>query len=572
MRIALADYKYEVVGTGTRSILRPTYLTFNSSESVTVLIDFYETNVGKRKIELDFSELDSLDVDDKILSSLQRSIKRYYSFEQKSVNELIKSDKSENKTKKSFKDMAQFLEQNPSSIDVKRLEPISFRKEVFKFVNQQYCGFVNPNQRETVVKQFTDQFMFEKYKFDLLLFSDLEANLFLTKKKRPTAIELISNYNMDAIETALYHSSSITISLNKLSGEIAKNIVFISKVNCVFSSIEKTADNYFISIEPPFEAYKNSKRWSKNLCSVAKYIIRAALKNRLTLEIKAVVQLRKRKLLYKLNISKQTSFPLPSLETIFPEEELALDSKVEEEFYKTWKNYYGWQTTAEPEVIMLGNRLMIPDFVLRRGNIEVYLEIVGYYTSEYILKKKKKMEALAKLELPIIYLINEELKEHFKDIRNIDIVYYSKNFIPNRKILKTLDEKYSDYEEREPKLRNRFKSISYENLQKNRVLSFADFMRILDTYSLAEVKKFLNSPQTTPLIKEKNLVFIPSFGCVLYDLINEIQAEIEENNITSVNTLKQKYSEISEIILPILQFLDYKTKWHSINEIIIIKE
>ena len=57
------------------------------------------------------------------------------------------------------------------------------------------------------------------------------------------------------------------------------------------------------------------------------------------------------------------------------------------------------------------------------------------------------MKELAKQELPIIYLVDEELKTHFTDVRDVNILYYSRAQIPNNILLKLLEENFSDFEQ-----------------------------------------------------------------------------------------------------------------------------
>jgi predicted nuclease of restriction endonuclease-like RecB superfamily len=66
----------------------------------------------------------------------------------------------------------------------------------------------------------------------------------------------------------------------------------------------------------------------------------------------------------------------------------------------------GWTLTREADVVRVGDRLFFPDFTLVRGDRRVLVEVVGFYTREYL---RKKLEALRSVELPIIVLIDEKL-------------------------------------------------------------------------------------------------------------------------------------------------------------------
>jgi hypothetical protein len=95
---------------------------------------------------------------------------------------------------------------------------------------------------------------------------------------------------------------------------------------------------------------------------------------------------------------------------IAPARELAaFDSRAEERFAKAFgKLAPDWDVTREPVAIALGSALIFPDFELRhRGTGERWLlEIVGYWTADYL---RKKLDALREARLErLIVCIDEE--------------------------------------------------------------------------------------------------------------------------------------------------------------------
>lgn len=51
----------------------------------------------------------------------------------------------------------------------------------------------------------------------------------------------------------------------------------------------------------------------------------------------------------------------------------------------------GWRMTREPGPLIAGNKAMLPDFVFERLGRRVYLEIVGFWTPDYIRRKFAKL-------------------------------------------------------------------------------------------------------------------------------------------------------------------------------------
>lgn len=57
-------------------------------------------------------------------------------------------------------------------------------------------------------------------------------------------------------------------------------------------------------------------------------------------------------------------------------------------------DHLGWRLVREPDPLIAAGRAMIPDFAFERFGRRVYLEIVGFWTRDYLRKKSEKVEAL----------------------------------------------------------------------------------------------------------------------------------------------------------------------------------
>ena len=73
------------------------------------------------------------------------------------------------------------------------------------------------------------------------------------------------------------------------------------------------------------------------------------------------------------------------------------DSSVEQRFADILYTHLGrgdplgWRMTREPGPLISGNKAMLPDFVFERLGRRVYLEIVGFWTPEYLRRKFTKL-------------------------------------------------------------------------------------------------------------------------------------------------------------------------------------
>ncbi len=110
--------------------------------------------------------------------------------------------------------------------------------------------------------------------------------------------------------------------------------------------------------------------------------------------LKARIRLRGRILAFTLN--DKNAPPMPEIELkIEP-----YDSDVEEDFYRRFsKAGSGWKILREPDPVLAGNSIMIPDFAFELNGEKVYFEIVGYWTPSYLKKKVEKREDFVWIQL-----------------------------------------------------------------------------------------------------------------------------------------------------------------------------
>ncbi|MFN8557565.1 MAG: DUF790 family protein [Dehalococcoidia bacterium] len=54
----------------------------------------------------------------------------------------------------------------------------------------------------------------------------------------------------------------------------------------------------------------------------------------------------------------------------------------------------GWRLVREPAPLMAGGRVLILDFALVRGDLRVFVEVVGFWTPGYVSRKRAALERL----------------------------------------------------------------------------------------------------------------------------------------------------------------------------------
>ncbi|TFG10651.1 DUF790 family protein, partial [Candidatus Heimdallarchaeota archaeon] len=460
MRIALSELEFDIKGTGNKSTFYPTFLTIDDRSKVQAFVQFLDQNLSKKKSDIDFEILYNLFPSYKTVRSLLVSCLRNYSFQTLTYRDFFKEPESE---QKKTIDLSTFLGQKKSQADsIVNMEPNQLRELVFDHINSSGKGFVTSKEKERSIDTLEKLLNLPAYSLETLLYLDLDSEKVLSKNDTIEPIQLIRYHNYDVIETALSFSIDLQMRLKGLPGHLAKKLIYLSKKNYVFTDIFLEEDSYRIAIQPPLEMFRDPGGWGRNMANVASYILRVLLREEISFQLNAIVEPRNRKALFNLDSNE-----LPLLPTFRTKEEdlvfrPAIDSKVEGQFLKSWRNYQGWKAIPEPEAIIIGKKMYVPDFLIERGNKIIYLEIVGFYTSKYIQKKKNQMVELQKLGFPIIYLVDENILPHFVELRGVDILKFSGTKIPNQDLVRLLEKKYSDFEERLPRFKEMLHEIARE--------------------------------------------------------------------------------------------------------------
>jgi predicted nuclease of restriction endonuclease-like RecB superfamily len=86
---------------------------------------------------------------------------------------------------------------------------------------------------------------------------------------------------------------------------------------------------------------------------------------------------------------------------------------VEEQFYWSWRNnkFRGWDVVREPDALIIGSMLIVPDFALVKGDQKVLVEIIGYWREEYTEKKQAQLQALKRQGLVNLILLVDKRHE-----------------------------------------------------------------------------------------------------------------------------------------------------------------
>jgi predicted nuclease of restriction endonuclease-like RecB superfamily len=296
------------------------------------------------------------------------------------------------------------------------------RSQIFELSNKMYKGSVlNENERDKIFSIIAEKYKISKEKVEELFLSVYEDEMFIKGFESISPEELIKQYNLSLLQTILFKCKQLQITVDLTGHDMRLLLWSIKKLGLLYHA-ENNFNKINLIIDGPLSILKQTERYGTRIAKLIPLIL--SFKD---WSIKAIIVKKFRKIKnfeknYTLLISKNLASYFPKYE----HKEITYDSEVEADLAKKLVTVGGeWQVIREPEPIISGSTIFIPDFALIKGDKKVYLEIVGFWTPDYLKRKLEKIKSLKGINL--ILAIDESLHE-FKidDVGNFNIIKYNK--------------------------------------------------------------------------------------------------------------------------------------------------
>lgn len=257
------------------------------------------------------------------------------------------------------------------------------------------------------------------------IFADLPKNLILRSFHSISPNELLMKYNLALTQTLLFDSLELKITVND-------NYQLLFRAINYFGLMYET-DGIEITITGPYALFKKTRRYGTKIASLLPYIFSTS-----NWVINATIerQYGDNSKIYNF-ILKDDDILLPKLNIV----QKSFDSVVEKQFYNDFKLFLPhWKIKREPTFINAGNYVIIPDFGFYWQNLEIYMEVVGFWTPSYLQKKIRKLN---QADHPIIVAVNRKLNCSKKDFPE-EVIFYDKRIPikPFITLLREYEEKY----------------------------------------------------------------------------------------------------------------------------------
>jgi predicted nuclease of restriction endonuclease-like RecB superfamily len=236
------------------------------------------------------------------------------------------------------------------------------------------------HEEKSVKSQLADRLGFSWDQIEQGLYADVMAFQQLVEfacYSDPSA--LLSRYNVAQLQACLYRAESMTV----VATDDLKTILRYAKLARLLHEIVRLGPTkYRIVFSGPASILRETRRYGVNFAKFLPALL-ACKGWQMTAELQTPWNA-----VAKLAISDDDSFTghLPS-----PQE---FDSSLEESFAgKFGLQRDGWELIREGEILHDRQKTFVPDFTFRhQDGAQVFLEIVGFWTPEYLAQKRKTLQ------------------------------------------------------------------------------------------------------------------------------------------------------------------------------------
>lgn len=213
---------------------------------------------------------------------------------------------------------------------------------------------------------------------DASLYADLSENQVIRGLDcSVTAADLIARYNTALAQAMLYRATRMIVDVYDSYRTVFKYI----KLARLMHSIRPHEGGYRIEIDGPMSLFSNVERYGVNMARL----------------LPAVLKCERWMLAAKVNVGDEEKLfrlsPSMGLKSHYRDEP-EFDSSPEEAFYNKFvrNKKSRWSIEREGSIFDLKDTVLIPDFKFTHEDGRVaHLEIVGFWTPEYLRKKMDKL-------------------------------------------------------------------------------------------------------------------------------------------------------------------------------------
>ena len=312
------------------------------------------------------------------------------------------------------------------------LPPATLREQVFAYGPVfEKPDLFHPTTRHEVLREVAATLELSQGELDEILFADRGATYRLMDVGPAwTPSTLLARYNLELARGALYWASHVTIEVASNYKDLWK---FIKLFKLMFWAEPGQDGGYRIDLDGPISPFVSSTlRYGRQL---AAFLPALLLCERWQMRAYVRPPQARGETLYRLD---QTC----SLKTHFKTSGM-FDSRLEADFANEFEQKMGdkrghWRMVRESEVLLLGDTVMVPDFVLidtHDENRRILIELVGFWHPQYLRRKVEKVRAANCAHLLLLVYQGQNVTEEAFEGTASEVIFFQ-----NKPVLKEVME------------------------------------------------------------------------------------------------------------------------------------
>jgi len=256
-------------------------------------------------------------------------------------------------------------------------------------------GALGSDGREAALAAAADRLAAEPSAVEASLYADREPNRVLASfEPRWDPADLIQQYNLSLAATALFDATEVRV----VSDDPGALVSAVKRLRLMYE-LRRTDDGRELVVTGPDALFRRTRRYGT---AFARLLRTVAAGTDWRLEATVDDRGTEREL-----VLTDADVSVPDAD---PVEGMTFDSGVEADFAGRIRALeLDWTLVREPEPLATGTRVMIPDFAFDydHADFRVYLEVMGFWTPDYV---EKKLAQLADVEdVEMIVAVDESL-------------------------------------------------------------------------------------------------------------------------------------------------------------------
>ncbi len=297
-----------------------------------------------------------------------------------------------------FRGLSKLLEEKATFSPPHQWNYPQIREKVFSKAAKAYPIVTQPDllyqtRREEVLEPIAEDLGVATQELEDDLYGDLPENHILVDMEKVTPEELLRRYNLALAQGILYRALRMRV---ELFSDYKSVFRYIKLARLIYLMERNPKGGYFITLTGPASLLRHTQKYGVNMACFLPGLLLAS-RWRMWADISTRAGLK------VFSLDQECG-----LHSHYHPERL-FDSKLEETFARRFQKISTqWMLKREGEVIDLGGKVFIPDFTFtHQDGRKASLEIVGFWTPEYLEKKLEKLRTAGRADL--IVAVNQTL-------------------------------------------------------------------------------------------------------------------------------------------------------------------